>query len=148
MNQDEQGFLSKAMKLKAGTTRTVPVLTGLVLMIVAALIYWQQSHVPDDAIGGPHHPGSGWLIAVAPMTMVCGAVILARGAIWGSRVFSPRTVLVCGAVMLALGGYPWIYTGAGEGGGMLGTLLFLSLGIPGVVFTLSGLLLGGRQKDA
>ena len=87
------------------------------------------------------------MMAVVPMMMVIGFVIMVRGAIWRAAVFSPRTIFVCGLAMLALGAFPWFYTGSGEGGGMMGTLLFLSLGVPGIIATLVGLFFGGWRRN-
>lgn len=116
-------------------------------MILAALIFWKENSEIALAGNRPDYPDSNWMMAFVPMMMVSGVVILVRGVIWRATTFSPRTVFICGVVMLALGAFPWIYTGSGEGGGMLGTLLFLSLGIPGIVFTLVGLLFGGIRRD-
>jgi hypothetical protein len=133
------------MNKKSRASRTVPVLTGLILMILAALIFWKENS--EVTLADPHHPGSGWMMALVPMMIVIGFVIMIRGAIWRGAVFSPRTIFVCGLVLLALGAFPWIYTGSDEGGGMLGTLLFLSLGIPGVIVTLVGLFFGGWRRN-
>ncbi len=56
-----------------------------------------------------------------------------------------RVQLVVGLALLALGGFPWLYTplffgrmppATDEGSGMLGTLLFLFAGLPGLSVTL------------
>lgn len=116
------------------------------------MLSWLYHGVESDESRGisigrkTYQPGSDWLMAFVPMIMLCGMVILVWGVIWGATVFSVRTVFICGIAMLVLGAYPWFYTGKGEAGGMFGTLLFLSLGIPGLVVTLVGVLIGGWQR--
>ena len=71
----------------------------------------------------------------------------------GARVFSPRTILLTGLLMLVVGIFPWIYTPyffngrSNEGSGMMGTLIFLMVGIPGIILTILGLLMGGINSD-
>jgi hypothetical protein len=57
---------------------------------------------------------------------------------------SHRWVLKIGLILLLVGGYPWIYTPFSfghdneEAWGMLGTIIFLLVGMPGVAVTAIG----------
>lgn len=60
----------------------------------------------------------------------------------GKRGLSRSTVRWCGFVLLLFGGFPWFYTPliipdrGMEGSGMLGTILFIIVGIPGAAAVL------------
>ena len=126
------------------TSRSARVIFGLVLVGVGLLNMYGMLSRPTE---GPGRPRGEWLIIFGPMLIVGGGVICVRGIRAGGRIFSSRTVLYTGLVMLAIGGFPWLYTGllirdrGGEGSGMLGTLLFILVGIPGLILTLVGLAL-------
>ena len=60
----------------------------------------------------------------------------------------PKVQLIIGLILLAVGGFPWLYTPlffgdrpptTNEGSGMLGTLIFLFVGLPGLLMTTSAL---------
>ena len=66
-----------------------------------------------------------------------------------------KVILTVGLCMLLVGGFPWIYTPAlmhdrpnGEAAGMIGTLIFMFIGLPGLVITVVAacLLIGQRQR--
>ncbi len=64
-----------------------------------------------------------------------------------------KVLLTIGLVMLAVGGFPWLYTPAlmhdrqnGEAAGMTGTLIFLFVGVPGLLLTSAGIALWSRQR--
>ncbi len=64
-----------------------------------------------------------------------------------------KILLAFGLILLAIGGFPWLYTplffgkmplATDEGSGMLGTVLFLSVGLPGLAITFAAWI--GRKK--
>jgi hypothetical protein len=74
-----------------------------------------------------------------------------------NKALPPKVQLAVGAVLVAVGIFPWAYTplffgtrpiANNEGAGMLGTLIFLFLGLPGLSLVVSALvaLLSGRGK--
>jgi len=114
---------------------------GLIVICIGfGIVYWFFSRIPHNVRPSLWE----WLIIFGPMLIIMGIVMLMRGLLWGQSAFSGRTVLYGGLVMLLIGGFPWIYTPllikdhVGEGSGMLGTLLFLIVGIPGLVLTIIG----------
>ena len=88
--------------------------------------------------GGYHTSGLNLLVFLGPASLICGCVVFIRGIIWGKRGFSQGTVRWCGWIMVVIGGFPWIYTPliipdrGMEGSGMLGTILFITVGVPGI----------------
>jgi len=63
-------------------------------------------------------------------------------------------VLVVGLIALLIGGCPWVYTSylvggtpGNESAGMLGTLLFIFIGLPGLLLTLIGLIVRGWEPE-
>ena len=121
-------------------SRIVPAVVGLGLAALGLLLILLLFTGPDDR-QGPFE----WLALLGPALVVAGGVTCVRG--WFCRVsaFSRSNVLATGLVMLAVGIFPWIYTGlligdhGGEGSGMLGTILFVTVGVPGLIVTLVGL---------
>ena len=127
------------------TSRITAVLIGAGLVglgVWMAFPFW-------DPHPNPHGPGP-WanLALVAPTLFFCGLVAMLGGALVGTAIFRWRTLLLVGLLMLLVGAFPWIYTPllvgdhGGEGSGMLGTLLFLFVGVPGLILTIAGALLG------
>ncbi len=103
----------------------------------------------------PGHPGSrlvllGWS---APAAFIVGVVVFVRGLAWSAAVISVQNILFSGLLMLVVGGFPWAYTpliigdGGMEGSGMLGTLIFIFIGIPGILATTIGSSLGGWHSE-
>lgn len=88
----------------------------------------------------------GLLLYWGPAFLVVGVILFFKHfASKGGRSFY-RGVLVLGVLMLAVGGCPWIYTPylmddrpGGEGAGMMGTAIFIVVGLPGLVVALIGL---------
>jgi hypothetical protein len=79
----------------------------------------------------------------------CAATFLSfvRGFAWGASSFFRWAVLMIGLLMLAIGGCPWVYTSylvggrpGNEGAGMLGTLISIVVGLPGLAITTLGAL--------
>ena len=108
------------------------------------------------ASGREHQPPPfpGALVFCAPTLVVVGAVVFVRGLAWGSRVLSAWTALASGLVMLVVGVFPWVYTEwltgdrpGGESAGMLGTLLFVLVGVPGLVLTAAGVVLRWLERN-
>jgi len=135
------------MNNRTDESRIEPLVVGMILIILGALIFWWEDRSAPTGVARTHSSDSGLLIILVPGMIVSGVVILVRGLVWKATAFSSRTVFLCGLFMIILGAFPWIYTGRGEGGGMLGTLLFVSLGVPGIIVTVAGILLGGTRKD-
>jgi hypothetical protein len=112
---------------------------GLSLAGLGGLLMWFVYRAGE---GGPTPAGLRWLNFVAPLLFMIGAVTFAGGLIRGGRFLSRRSLLITALVMLTIGGCPWVYTQliihdrGGEGSGMLGTLIFILLGIPGALLLL------------
>ena len=94
----------------------------------------------------PEGRGGGWPVFLSPALLILGVVALVRGLIGAQGALSGRSILATGVAMLVVGAFPWVYTGllvggspGNEGAGMLGTLIFLVVGIPGLLVTLAGL---------
>ena len=88
---------------------------------------------------------TGLLIVLGPALLIGGLVLCARRFASDGGGFFHRTVLTLGVLMLAAGGFPWIYTPyltgdrpGGEAAGMIGTIIFLLVGLPGLVLTVIG----------
>ena len=140
-------------ELPERASRLKPALAGLALsvsgLLVVAALSWDAGKR-----AGPGWAPFEWMFFFGPITILTGAVIFLRGNIWGSRAFTRRTVLVVGIVALVIGGFPWAYTPlfvggspGNEGAGMLGTLLFILIGLPGLLMTLLGLAIRGWEPD-
>jgi hypothetical protein len=95
----------------------------------------------------------GPVFLLSPMFALAGAVILLRGAIWGAKIFSVQTIFWVGVVALVIGGCPWPWLSllahgrAAAGVNLLGMLVFLVIGLPGLVLTLAGALLQGWRRE-
>ena len=93
------------------------------------------------------------LLLFGPTLFFMGIAMTILSFIPGARVFSPRTILLTGFLMLVVGIFPWIYTPyffngrSNEGSGMMGTLIFLLVGVPGIVLTILGFLMGGIHSE-
>ena len=130
--------------------RLRPAAFGLAAMIVAgAILAVALRPLGPNARG----TGLGWLSLMAPALFVVGFVVFVRGLVSGAPIVSRRTVLVSGLLMLVTGGFPWAYTAliirdrGMEGSGMLGTLIFITVGIPGILATVLGCILRGWEPD-
>ena len=95
-----------------------------------------------------------YFMLVAPFLFIYGVVSAVRGFLGAASVFSRRTLFFTGALMLIAGACPWSYTGfiiggsrGNEGAGMLGTLIFLFVGVPGCILTLVGFVAGWLHED-
>jgi hypothetical protein len=135
--------------------RVSSVVFGLILIGIAIGIYWYTNYNISHTIRAQSRY---WFLDILftfiPTFIFAGLVITIRGIIWGARIWSGRNILITGLIMLVIGAFPWIYTpllmGArkgSEGPGMLGTLIFLFVGIPGLIFTIFGFICGGRESD-
>ena len=105
-------------------------------------------------------------LPLANLALLLGPILLvvvaasrsARGAGGGGGEKAARagrpagSVVRTGLVMLLIGGCPWVYTPLLTGGeqnqasGMLGTLIFLGIGLPGLGVFLIGLIHWVRQR--
>ncbi len=81
--------------------------------------------------------------------LVVGVIVLGR--LKGAACC--RISLIVGYIMLLIGGFPWLYTGllvggrpGNEGAGMLGTIIFILVGLPGIAITVTALILRARQS--
>ena len=128
-------------------SRLVAVGVGAGMVGLAA---WMASPFwnPDP---GPHVFWSREILALlAPAVFCCGVVVFLGGAVVGTAILRGRTFFFVGLLMLLFGAFPWIYTPlvihdhGGEGSGMLGTLIFLFVGLPGLLLTVTGLLAARR----
>ena len=116
---------------------------GLVVLIIGGGLLWHF-------LAPGANPNPNMLLSLlslgGPALTVIGGVMLVRGFFWGEPAVSGRTILYSGLIMLLFGAFPWIYTpmiiddNGGEGSGMLGTFLFIFLGVPGLLMTIIGFL--------
>ena len=95
----------------------------------------------------------GLLRLFGPLLFACGCVLLLSRRTLPRPTTSVRpAMLTIGLLMLLIGGFPWVYTPhlicgnpGNQGAGMLGTLLFVAIGLPGAVVTFCALPL--RRKN-
>lgn len=139
----------------AASNRLLTGLLGLLLSAGAVLLAWGCFRFA--AAGGS--PGRGSMLslavfAVTPALTLYGLVASTRGLLFDTPLVSKRTILYTALLMLLVGGFPWAYTGwivggrpGNEGAGMLGTLLFLFVGVPGFTLTVAGLIAGWLSAD-
>ena len=130
-------------------------LLGLLLSGGAVLLAW--GCVRFAAAGGPPGGGSVLSLAVFVVTSVLtlyGLAASARGLLFDTPLLSKRTTLYTAFLMLLVGAFPWAYTGwivggrpGNEGAGMLGTLIFLFVGVPGLILAVAGLIAGWLSED-
>jgi hypothetical protein len=106
---------------------------GLVILLIGIVL------TIDLLAPGGHRPFFGLLGILGPFLFTLGGLLILGDV-------APRAVLVIGLVLLAVGGFPWFYTpwlmgtrGGDEGSGMLGTIIFIFVGLPGLIATLVGL---------
>ena len=92
------------------------------------------------------------VIFFGPSLLAVGCVTFLRGLPLGASVIFRRGVLMIGLLMLAIGGWPWLYisylTGGrpgNEGDGMLGTIIFIYVGLPGLALTLTSLVMNVKS---
>jgi len=126
------------MSMRGNSPRARSLITGGVL-VAAGLLCALPLLRPEGRSGG-------WSVLLAPALLILGAVALVRGLIGAQSALSGRSILATGVAMLVVGAFPWAYTGllvggspGNEGAGMLGTLIFLLVGIPGLLVMLAGL---------
>jgi hypothetical protein len=135
--------------------RASSVIFGLILIAIAIGIFWYGNYAGSNAKGA--RGGFGlfdWLVIFIPLMFMSGIVITIRGMIWGAKIWSGRNILITGLIMLVIGAFPWLYTpwlmgtrGGDEGSGMMGTLIFLFVGVPGLLLTIFGLICRGWESD-
>ena len=125
-------------------------LVGLGLGLGALLVLAGLMRLASRGIAPP---GSGLIALACPTIVVVGAVAAVRGFCLGAPLGSWRTVLLAGLIMLAGGAFPWAYTPllvrdrGMEGSGMLGTLIFLAVGLPGLVLVVVASIRGGWSAE-
>ncbi len=117
---------------------------GLALISLGLILTYNLFHEKSDRIPLLF---SDELIFYGPALLIAGIVLVLRRGAWNQRIFSRALFLQVGLIMLILGGFPWIYTpliirdGGMEGSGMLGLIIFIFLGLPGLIVTVLGLLM-------
>ncbi len=128
---------------------------ALSLLLVGSVTAY-NIYVPSKQRVGPDW-FRGSFVLLGPVLLISGAVLsVLELATWrrscrtkaATGDSSSRWVLWMGLTMLLIGGFPWAYTPLffryqgiydnGQGSGMLGTLIFLVLGLPGLAVTLIG----------
>ena len=124
--------------------RGIAISAGLILSAVGVLV---TRDLMSPAAERMLPLGLQSLIFMGPVLLAVGFVTLLRGFAWGATSVGRWGVLVAGLLMLVIGGCPWLYTSyltggrpGNEGVGMLGTLVFIFVGLPGLALTLAGLL--------
>jgi len=109
-------------------------LAGIVIVGIGLILTW-MFFCPDS----DYQPSVfNMLILFGPAGLISGCVVSFRGFVWGKRGLSRSTVRSCGLFLILFGGFPWLYTpmiiqdNGMEGSGMLGTILFIVVGLPGI----------------
>jgi hypothetical protein len=82
-------------------------------------------------------------IFLGPTLLVAGLAICILRGIAGPGASKRGILLLSGLLMMLVGGFPWIYTPwlmgdrpGGEAAGMMGTLIFIFVGFPGLMLAL------------
>lgn len=121
---------------------TGAIIAGIVMIGIGGLIVFG---VFSTSMDRPGRPSVEWLLFLAPALTVAGCLTIVRGFLPGAKSFSSWTVLSTGLIMLAVGAFPWVYTPmltgdrpGGESAGMLGTIICLLVGVPGLILTVIG----------
>jgi hypothetical protein len=144
---------SQTMDQPAKRTSPINLCAGLLIAGFGAMATYDLSRAATERI----LPGSiQSVIFFGPVMLAVGCIIFMRGFTWGKSKVSRVALLTIGLVMLVIGACPWLYTSfivggrpGNEGAGMLGTIIFILIGLPGFAITLAGLLLRttDRKKD-
>jgi hypothetical protein len=79
-------------------------------------------------------------VLLGPILLAAGAASLASRR----KVIRSKVVAVVGLLLLLIGGCPWVYTplfygGENSSSGMMGTMIFLLVGLPGLTVAIIGL---------
>ncbi|MBI4528948.1 MAG: hypothetical protein HY695_34555 [Deltaproteobacteria bacterium] len=114
-------------------------IAGLVLTAIGVIATYDLSLPRGQRI----IPASlGVLIFFGPALLISGLVVCGRHFAAESPRSFYRILLALGVLMVVLGAIPWIYTPyltgdrpGGEAAGMLGTILFITVGLPGLFVT-------------
>jgi hypothetical protein len=139
-----------------GPARLRTAALGLLISGGAVLLAWgcERWAVAVSGASGRGSLASLAVFALTPALVAYGLTAAARGLLCEAPLLSRRTLFWTGLLMLVAGAFPWAYTGwlvggrpGNEGAGMLGTLLFLFVGIPGFTLTVVGLLAGWHHAD-
>jgi uncharacterized protein YqgC (DUF456 family) len=116
--------------------------SGLILVCVGIICTYDSLFYPAPILGTQLR----WLGLFGPTFLLVGCVISLRGFAFGRSSVFRYAVLILGLLMLVIGGCPWLYTpyliGGGrdnEGAGMLGMIIFIFVGLPGLVVSLVAL---------
>ncbi|WP_345989629.1 hypothetical protein WCX18_03535 [Sulfurimonas sp. HSL1-2] len=125
------------------------VAVGLLLAVIGLVAFKDLLHARADRV----LPSALFILSYLGLPILfVGAVTIFRGMGWLKGRGFARTLLSIGIAMLAVGGFPWVYTDLLVGGrpgneasGMLGTILFILVGVPGLVVTVTALVLRSRQ---
>jgi len=128
------------------STRTAAL--GLLLIIIGVIAFKDLLSVRTDRV----LPSALFFLSYLSLPMlIVGVVSLLRamGRLQGKSI--RKGMLTIGLFMLLIGGFPWIYTDmlvggrpGNEGSGMLGTILFILVGLPGLAVTVTALFLKGK----
>jgi uncharacterized membrane protein YuzA (DUF378 family) len=124
---------------------------GLLVLVFGILATYDLWHMPRERFLPASLQG---IMFLGPFLIALGTVVLlCRLPMVTSSIFR-RAILALGLLMLVVGGFPWIYTPCltggrpgNEGAGMLGTMIFIFVGLPGIATTLSGLVLITRKQS-
>jgi hypothetical protein len=139
--------MNEDVRRQSDVLSTVVFATGLLLTLVWISGYRPWGHVSVNAI-----------LLLGPILLTAAAASHAARsgeAVNLGRVSAPagRAVRI-GLLMLLAGGCPWLYTPLLTGGksnqasGMLGTVIFVLVGLPGLAVTAIGLINLTRQRRA
>lgn len=138
------------------STRLRSGLLGLLISVAAVLAAWGYLYLQTTA-ASPSGKGSRLALVVSaafPLVTLYGLVAVARGFIFDAPLLSKKTLILTAFVMLFLGACPWLYTDylvggrpGNEGSGMLGTIIFILVGVPGFILTIVGLVAGWLAEE-
>ena len=101
-------------------------------------------------------PDFQYVMFLGPLIISLGVLTCLCAFSFSASSIFRRSILGLGLLLLLAGGFPWIYShylsggrAGNEGAGMLATMIFLFIGLPGLAATLAGWLLHlmNRKKD-
>ena len=129
------------------STRALTVVGGLLLLAMGVLAIHDLWHMPQERLLPTRLQA---VMFFGPAFVAAGSLTLLYGVLSASLIFR-RAVLALGLLMLVVGGLPWVYTpyitgNRQESAGMLGTCIFIYVGLPGIASTVAGMVLIARNR--
>ena len=120
------------------SSRGTAVVIGLILLIMGIFMSHRFLNPPAQRY---QQSILAWFFFIGPTITSFGIVIVLRGLAIGMEAFSRNTILLTGILMLFFSIILLFLSGAGEGMGMLYTVLFVLVLVPGLILTIIGFII-------